>query len=446
RGLATGNGIYEHGVIDIESEKKITAEIATIYLPKPVNANSLTTEIPLTKGEGQCYRLTDNKNLDYSEVAFNANDTIQTASWKTDAKLAWIAYSEPLFLNSFLLINTTYFKYADLEIKFSSPVSIYLEQDKQRWAGYINKLDIEENTILTYSGLPTVPFIIDEKTIIPKKKGNVYTLQIENSGKITCGLGAPEVLLPRTFIEEYQFLQNNISTKDPNYWSPYEQNRFKEEASRELIEAGEIAARQISRDIFNDPSLINNSINVIQGINQYRYNPVPGGSSLRIPHSYRIEKNLLGNKVIVSEDGHWSNNGMEILDFNIQSTNSNGLETSYRYMNPYKEFYGQQINLNWKRTYGAGFYTYSSFNENYDNFSFHINRANWHITPNLHYTNDRLETASFSSHYSSTYLSIQANSLNHNPVLFQTIKGNPGNKFSYIVYGNQNQQNNTQKY
>ncbi|MCK5075031.1 MAG: heparinase II/III family protein, partial [Calditrichia bacterium] len=50
RGLATGNGIYEHGVIDIESEKKITAEIATIYLPKPVNANSLTTEIPLTKG------------------------------------------------------------------------------------------------------------------------------------------------------------------------------------------------------------------------------------------------------------------------------------------------------------------------------------------------------------------------------------------------------------
>jgi len=327
----------------------------TLMIPSKSNTGNLQiNKIPF-KGKGTVNRVSNIIDT-FSEMEFavNRGNIIETSQWKSDSRIIFLS-TRGSDLQSFLLVEFTYFEFGNIIIKSSVPVTLYLEKNKFQWLGYIESSDFEITTKLNIEGIPIEPFRFNHQIISPDKliqNGiNNYNIFLEGSGSLELGIGNQQVKMPYRYFAQSNFL-SWIKRKfdlglNYNNLSDYDKQKLKNHIVGNLYNGLINSAENLSQDIFNNPFIFNHIANA-SGLMQETISDMTF-STFDIPHRYAFEGQWGESKWKILEDGMFTEKGMRVRNLSLQNFNNNGRGLHYQYFNFFPEHQSHAVRLHSNR-------------------------------------------------------------------------------------------------
>jgi hypothetical protein len=336
----------------IEQPQMKNGYFVTLMVPRQINNKDVLFSRNPVKGRGQSIKITS-PNSTYSEMEYAVNHGImmETAEWKSDSRVLFIDHGSNHNLQSILLIEFTYFKYGNISIKSTAPVTLYLERNKSQWLGYIESSDDGLENRIEFDGLIIFPArfnhqLLDNNSLIQNDVDS-YIIFIQGSGSLEFGIGSQSVKMSYRYHNSSNFLSwvkrrfelglnyNNLSDLD--------RQMLKNQIAGNMFRGVQKSAEYWSQKFFNDPDVFNHIANAT-GLMQETISDMTN-STIDIAHRYTLNGKWGDSKWKVSEDGMITEKGLRFRNLSLESFDKAGQGMNYQYLNFYPEHQSHAIRL-----------------------------------------------------------------------------------------------------
>ena len=450
-GLKTGGGtVSEVNKILLQSKRQKQACLVSLLVAEQNSGAEKVVQLPLVNGQGEWRQMRDFQTGKTEDVVWNRRDTVVTDRWQSDARLTWVRSRSPQEPVSLLLVDGSFFRQGNLVLKFSRPVTFYLERRENSRLGFVHFSPQPEPVELSVSGIATLPVRLNGLPLKMERRQNRLLLKLSRSGYLTFGSGEPLIRLPEKSRPETDFLQW-INRRPPvrqnaAYWSDYENNLFTNRVTRHLLQGTSQVFSNWGGALNGDSLLFHRALNVTQGLLQYGYRSTSDGRGFRLPHRYAVSGELGGAEWQVSEGGDWRKTGAQVRDLWIRSTMKNRLHVAYRWRQPFGDYRGQQFSFDIDRRLGVNGYLFRTGTREVQDYGLFLRQQNWAVQPSLLVREKRLSTLRLNGRFRRLAGSFRAVHLGSNPEYFQVVESGLPLGFNGLLEGRQVSQSGEQFY